>query len=91
MSEDMQSHSGHYQGPDPTLLAVVTNEVNRRFGAAGWLWRRWAKPLYEYKKWGQHKQQKDEMAHQQSIMAAPRVESLGRQYLDDDDVGGEGG
>ena len=49
ISEDMQSYSDHYRGPDFTLLAAVTNEVNRRFGAASWFWRRWRKPLYEYK------------------------------------------
>ena len=68
ISEDMRIYLGHYRRPDPTLLAAVTNEVNRRFGDAGWFWRRWVKPLYEYKKWRQHQQQKDEMAHQQPLM-----------------------
>ena len=67
MSEDLQSYLERYRGPDPALLAAVTNEVNRRFGAAGWFWRRWTKPLYEYNKWGQHqRQKKDKIAHQQA-------------------------
>ena len=90
ISEDMQSSSGYYRGPDFTLLAAVTNEVNRRFGAASWFWRRWWKPPYEYKKWVQHEQQKDEMAHLQATVAGSRVESLGRQYSDGDDVRGVG-
>jgi hypothetical protein len=88
MSEDMQSYSDHYGGPDFTLLAAVTNEVNRRFGAASWFWRRWRKPLYEYKKWVQHEQQKNEMAHCQAVVGGSTVESLGRQSSDDDDVRG---
>jgi hypothetical protein len=86
ISEDMRSYSDHYRGPDFPLLAAVTNEVNRRFGAASWFWRRWRKPLYEYKKWVQHEQQKNEMAHRQAIVVGSRVESLGRQYPDDADV-----
>jgi hypothetical protein len=66
MSEDLQRYLEHYRGSDPALLAAVTKEVNRRFGAAGWFWRRWRKPLYEYKKWEQHQRQKDEIAHQQA-------------------------
>jgi len=90
ISEDMQSSSDHYRGPDFTLLAAVTNEVNRRFGAASWFWRRWWKSPYEYKKWVQHEQQKNEMAHLQATVVGSRVESLGRQYLDDGDVRGVG-
>jgi len=90
ISEDMQSSSAHYRGPDFTLLAAVTNEVNRRFGAASWFWRRWRKPPYEYKKWVQHEQQKDEMARLQATAVGSRVESLSRQSSDDDDVRGVG-
>jgi len=63
ISEDVRSCSDHYRGSDSILLAAVTNEVNRRFGDAAWFWRRWVKPLYEYKKWRQHQQQNDEMGH----------------------------
>jgi hypothetical protein len=63
ISEDMRSCLDQYRGSDFTLLVAVKNEVNRRFGDAGWFWRRWVKPLYEYKKWLQHQQQKDEMIH----------------------------
>ena len=90
VSEDVRSYSDHCRESDFTLLAAVTNEVNRRFGSASWFWRRWRKPLYEYKKWVQHEQQKNEMAHRQAIVGGSKVESLGRQYSNDDYVMGVG-
>jgi len=64
ITEGRRSYLEHCGEPDSALFVAVIGEVNRRFTAASWFWRRWLQPSYEYKKWVQHRRQQDEMADQ---------------------------
>ncbi len=69
-NELMRLHTGIYEEPehkqDAALMAAIYNEVQRRYIAAGWLWRRLFK-RQEYEKWVAHNKITEAKATQKII------------------------
>ena len=72
LSDDelMHVHEALYSGlqkePDAAYMAAALKEVDRRYLAAGWIWRRKSRPE-EYQKWVDHKNKTEAMATKQII------------------------
>lgn len=68
--ELMRLHEGIYDEPeekqDAALMAAIYNEVQRRYIAAGWLWRRLFR-RQEYEKWVNHNKMTEAKATQKII------------------------
>ena len=58
--------SGLQKETDAAYMAAVSKEVDRRYLAAGWIWRRKLKPE-EYRKWVNHKNRTEVMVTKQII------------------------
>jgi len=68
--EIMCMHESIYEDlekePDGVLMVAITREVDRRFQATSWIWRRRSKPE-ECQKWIDHKRKTEAMATQYAI------------------------